>query len=125
LRAGGMDCFSIFGPATFCELNTALKSVLKQSQVDSADFYDNNRLKAMLKFNFKSVEIKEVSYKESFTSLKELLKKIKYSGIRGNGLDKKVYFSRGLLAELEEAYLNRFPEICVTYQVFFCQGEKQ
>lgn len=125
LQRGGVVCFSIFGPRTFCELNTALKSVLKESRVDSAYFTDSATLKAMLKDNFKSVKINEVCYKETFDSLKGLLEKIKYSGIRGSGLNKKVYFSRGLLERLEKAYLDKFQEICVTYQVFFCRGEKR
>lgn len=125
LQKGGVVCFSIFGPDTFCELNTALKSVLEESRLDAAYFCNRDSLKAMLKDNFKSVKINEICYKESFGSLKGLLEKIKYSGIRGNGLSKKVYFSRGLLERWEKAYLDRFQEIGVTYQVFFCRGEKR
>ncbi len=125
LQRGGALCFSIFGPHTFCELNTSLKSVLKESSVISANFCNSDSLKTMLKDNFKSIKINEVCYKENFGSLKGLLEKIKYSGIRGNGLGKKIYFSRGLLARVEEAYLDRFQEIRVTYQVFFCRGEKR
>jgi malonyl-CoA O-methyltransferase len=165
LQRGGVVCFSIFGPHTFFELNSALKSVLKESRVDSANFCNRDSLMAMLKDNFKSVKINEVCYQESFDSLKGLLEKIKYSGIRGNGLSKKVYppsqktmalvvnendessasgdvagylpacrqgqvrrglhFTRGLLERLEKAYLDRFGEICATYQVFFCRGEKR
>ena len=55
----------------------------------------------------------------------ELLEKIKYSGIRGNGLVKKIYFSRGLLDKLEKAYRDKFQEIRATYQIFLCQGEKR
>lgn len=124
LQRGGAVYFSIFGPRTFCELNMALKSVLKEGCVDAAYFPNRASLKAVLNDNFKSVKINEVCYKESFGSLKELLEKIKYSGIRGNGLSGKVYFSRGLLERLEKAYLDKFQEICVTYQVFFCRGEK-
>ncbi|MDP3042109.1 MAG: malonyl-ACP O-methyltransferase BioC [Candidatus Omnitrophota bacterium] len=125
LRRGGFINFSIFGPDTFCELNTALKSVLEESRLDSVYFCNRASLKEMLKDNFKSVKVNEVCYKESFGSLKELLEKIKYSGIRGNGLSKEVYFSRGLLERLEKAYRDRFQEIGVTYQVFFCRGEKR
>lgn len=124
LPPGGVVSFSIFGPQTFCELNAVLKSVLEDS-VDSTYFCDRQRLEGILKANFKSVKIKEVCYKESFSDLKGLLEKIKYSGIRGNGLNKKVYFSRGLLEKLEKTYLDKFQEISVTYQVFFCSGEKQ
>ncbi|MFH1281252.1 MAG: malonyl-ACP O-methyltransferase BioC [Candidatus Omnitrophota bacterium] len=125
LRKGGVVYFSIFGPDTFCELNMALKSVLEESRLDAVYFCNHDRLKAVLKDNFKSVKINQVCYKESFGSLKGLLEKIKYSGIRGNGLSKKVYFSRGLLGRLEKAYLDRFQEIRATYQVFFCCGEKR
>lgn len=125
LRRGGAVYFSIFGPQTFCELNTALKSVRGESGLDAAYFCNRDSLKAMLKDNFKSVRINEVCYQEVFSGLKGMLEKIKYSGIRGNGLGGKVYFSRTLLARLEKAYLDRFQEIRATYQVFFCRGEKR
>jgi len=124
LQEKGVIYFSIFGPHTFCELNTALMHVC-QEQIDSAHFCDRYSLETMLKDSFNSVKIKEIHYQETFASLKKLLEKIKYSGIRGNGLAKKVYFSRGLLEKLERAYLDKFQEIRATYQVFFCQGEKQ
>lgn len=125
LRSGGKVCFSIFGPQTFCELSAALKSVLEVGGLAAFNFPERDGLKAMLKDNFKCVKIDEIFYREKFNNLKELLEKIKYSGIRGNGLGGKVSFSRGLLERLEKAYLDKFKEICVTYQVFFCQGEKQ
>lgn len=125
LQREGVIYFSIFGPRTFYELNTALARVLEKESINSARFYERQNLEAMLRDNFKSVKINEVCYKESFTSLKGLLEKIKYSGIRGDGLVGKVYFSRGLLEKIEKAYLDRFREIHVTYQVFFCRGEKR
>lgn len=125
LPRGGVLCFSIFGPRTFRELNTVLESVLKTSRVDSTFFCNRDDLKAVLKTNFKSVQINEVCYKESLMSFKNLLEKIKYSGVRGNGLDKRIYFSRGLLEKLQKTYLDKFQQIRVTYQVFFCYGEKR
>jgi len=125
LCRGGSIYFSIFGPRTFCELDTVLKNVLEESRLDSAYFYNHGSLKEILKDNFKSVKVNEICYKESFGNLKGLLEKIKYSGIRGNGLNRKVYFSCGLLAKLEKAYLDRFQGIGVTYQVFFCRGVKR
>jgi len=124
LQERGVIYFSIFGPHTFCELNTALMHVCRE-RIDSANFCDRHKLEMMLKDSFSSVRIKEIRYQETFASLKKLLEKIKYSGIRGNGLAKKVYFSRGLLEKLERAYLDRFQEIRATYQVFLCRGEKQ
>jgi len=125
LRKAGVICFSIFGPQTFCELNTALKMLLQENRPTAIFFPDRKRLEMMLKNNFKSIKINEISYQENFINLKQLLEKIKYSGIRGNGLSKKVYFSRGLLERLEKTYLDKFQKICVTYQVFFCQGVKR
>lgn len=125
LQRGGAIYFSIFGPRTFYELNTALARVLEKESINSARFCERKNLEAMLRDNFKSIKINEAGYKEKFTSLKGLLEKIKYSGISGGGLGGKVYFSRGLLERLEKAYLDRFQEIRVTYQVFFCYGEKR
>ena len=165
LQKRGIICFSIFGPQTLGELNTALMCLFEEERIDSAHFCDRDSLEKILKDNFDSVKIDEIRYKETFNSLRELLEKIKYSGIRGNGLSNKVYppsqktialvvnerdesagsgdvsgclsacrqgqaprvfhFTRGLLMELEKIYLDRFKEICATYQVFFCQGEKR
>jgi malonyl-CoA O-methyltransferase len=125
LQKKGAIYFSIFGSQTFNELNTALRSILADERVAAANFYDRLSLAAMLKENFKSVKITEVCYRETLPNLTQLLEKIKYSGIRGNGLSKKIYFSRIFLNKLEEAYLDKFKEICDTYQVFLCQGEKQ
>jgi malonyl-CoA O-methyltransferase len=125
LQKKGAIYFSIFGPQTFDELNTALSCLLTDEPIAAQGFYDKSALTAMLKENFKSVKISEIYYKETLPNLKELLKKIKYSGIRGNGLSRKVYFSRTFLKKLEDVYLDKFQKIRVTYQVFFCQGEKR
>lgn len=121
----GTVCFSIFGPQTFYELNTVLKATVKDSPVAADYFCNRDKLKVMLEDNFKSVKIDEGRYRERFGNLKGLLEKIKYSGVRGNGLSKKVYFSRGLFEQLEKSYLDKFQGIYATYQVFFCRGEKR
>jgi malonyl-CoA O-methyltransferase len=125
LQKKGAIYFSIFGPQTFSELNIALNCLLVDEPIAAQGFYDKSRLEAILKENFKSVQISEICYQETLPNLTELLEKIKYSGIRGNGLSKKIYFSRTFLKKLEEAYLNKFQEICVTYQIFLCRGEKR
>ena len=125
LQKKGTLHFSIFGPHTFGELNTALMQILKEERIAAVHFCDRNSLESMLQEHFKSVKISEISYQETFVSLRELLEKIKYSGIRGNGLVKKIYFSRGLLDKLEKAYRDKFQEIRATYQIFLCQGEKR
>lgn len=124
LRRGGIISFSTFGPLTLRELNAALNCAFKGVSIEAASFMPRKALKALLKKNFKTVKIKEMRYRESFINLARLLKKIKYSGIRGNGLTGKAYFSRGFLKRVEEAYRNKFKKIQATYQVFFCQCRK-
>lgn len=122
LRENGIISFSIFGPLTFCELDTSLKYILKDNRIASAKFMTKERLRTALRDNFRCITIKEVRYKETFSNLRVLLEKIKYSGINGNGLNNRIYFSRVLLDKLEEVYLEKFKKIQATYQIFFCRG---
>jgi len=125
LQEEGVLLFSIFGPQTFGELNAALKKLLPAESVPAASFCDQAGLGAILKHDFRCVKIEEVNYRENLGSLKELLEKIKYLGIRGNGLSKENYFSRGLMRKIEKVYRDQFQDIRVTYQVFICQGRKR
>ncbi len=122
LKKDGLISFSIFGPLTFQELNVSLESILKKSPIAANNFIDKNKMNTILSDNFKKCKIKEIRYEESFDSLLALLNKIKYTGIRGNGLDNKVYLGSQYLRKIEEVYLNRFQGIKVTYQIFSCQG---
>ena len=122
LRKDGIILFSLFGPLTFWELNSSLGSVLKDTSIAAAGFISAEKAKRILCDNFKDAEIKEIEYEESFVSLIDLLNKIKYTGVRGNGLGNKFSFNRGALKKIEKVYLNKFRRIKVTYQIFFCRG---
>lgn len=122
LGKSGVILFSTFGPFTFRELNFALRSVLKDSSVAADDFIQAGKAERILRDNFKEVKIKEMRYEESFASLADLLNKIKYTGVRGNGLGSSISFDRRALKEIEQAYLDKFRGIKATYQIFFCQG---
>lgn len=124
LQDCGAIVFSTFGPETFYELSSTLDSVFKRSQISSTGFSTAKELEKNLKQNFRSVSLKEIYYKEKFNTLKGLLEKIKYSGIRGKGLDKGVFFTRKTLSEIEKFYLEKFGCIQATYQVIYCYGEK-
>jgi malonyl-CoA O-methyltransferase len=124
LKDGGLISFSIFGPLTFTELSLSLKYCLRDITLTSANFMDKERLKEIMQENFNAARVEEVKYRESFAALRDLLKKIKYSGIRGNGLNSRTRLNRRLLRQIEEVYLKKFKKIRVTYQVFFCQGAK-
>ena len=122
LGENGVILFSTFGPFTFWELNSALRSVLKDNSIAADDFIPAGKAERILRDNFKEVTIKEMRYEESFVNLAGLLNKIKCTGARGNGLGSKISFDRRALKEIEQAYLDKFHEIKATYQVFFCQG---
>ena len=80
------------------------------------------KIEKLLGKNFRETEIKEVKYEESFADLSSLLHKIRYTGVRGNGLTYKLSFNRKTLAKVENIYLERFGKIKATFQVFFCRG---
>ena len=122
LNAGGCLAFSLFGPETFKELNESLKSLGFSSE--RANFKSQVNLESILEDNFIETQIKEVLYEEKFSSLKRLFEKIKYTGIRGDGIGKKTFFTRADFSRIEKHYLGKFKEIKATYQIFYCRGKK-
>jgi malonyl-CoA O-methyltransferase len=124
LRRGGEIIFSTFGPKTFYELDWVLRSLFKGAAVAATFFTPREELEELLRKKFQNSRVFEKIHRESFSSLRDLLRKIKYSGIRGNGLGKKRFFNRRNLDKMQELYLDKFKGISVTYQVFYCQGVK-
>ncbi len=130
LNDNGTISFSIFGPETFCELNASLRNVTGDF-VTANHFMAKEIIEAILMRSFKAVVIEEIRYVDFFSSFKELLDKIKYTGIRGEGLAGKIFFGPGLAGRLEKSYWNKFStinngqkQIPATYQIFLCQGQK-
>jgi len=122
LKKDGIILFSTFGPLTFRELNTSLRSVFKDSSIAADNFIPIGKVEKILRDNFKDVTIKETRFEESFASLRDLLNKIKHTGTRGEGLGSNISFGRRALGEIEKTYLKKFHTIKATYQVFFCRG---
>lgn len=118
----GIISFSIFGHLTFKELGLALKCVLGKNYIESNGFVSFKNIGRILRSNFSNVEVFEKEYEERFSDLAGLLRKIKYTGVRGKGFNGKVVFMPDLMKKIEEAYLDKFKHIKATYQVFFCQG---
>lgn len=123
LKKNGLVSFSIFGPRTFTELNTSIKSVLGDNALSVDGFLPREIIEKIMRRNFKEASFKEFIYTEQFKNLQGLLNAIKYTGTRGGGLKNKVYFSRNTLVRIEKAYMERFGKITASYQVFFCQGK--
>ncbi|MCX5696898.1 MAG: malonyl-ACP O-methyltransferase BioC [Candidatus Omnitrophica bacterium] len=125
LTPGGWIIFSIFGPRTFFELNDALAACLKDKSIPAAAFLPRDKIAGILNRNFNGIEIREEIYRETFPCLRDLLRKIKYTGIRGEAVNSKAILGPKSLKKIEEAYLDMHKQIRATYQVFFCKGVKK
>lgn len=122
LSEEGAVLFSTFGPGTFIELNESLKRLFgENASISSGNFLEKEKIEKILKGFFKQMEVEKKIYKEEYSSLKELLKKIKYSGVRGAGINTKNFWSPGILSDLENLYGKN---IIATYEVFFCKARK-
>lgn len=124
LSKEGIITFSIFGPGTFKELNESLKSLGLRTLGNGVSFTSQEALKSILEENFKEAQIKEALYEETFPCLKDLLLKIKYTGIRGGGFGEKMLFTPRVFERLQDYYLAKFKKIKATYQVFYCRARK-
>jgi len=124
LSAGGVILFSSFGPLTFLELGRVLKDVAGGQMVDSSAFQDKDALTGLLKRHFRGAAVEELTVKETYPSLRDLLGKIKYTGTRGSGLGNALLWRKGMFEKVEETYKNIFGAIEATYQLFFCKGIK-
>jgi malonyl-CoA O-methyltransferase len=126
LNENGVILFSVFGPLTFYELDRSLKELVgEDATISSCYFLKRAEIEKILKCLFKEIEIEQKIYKENYNSLSELLKKIKYTGTKGNGLNKKRFWTPKIANDLEKIYIRKSKNITATYQVFFCRGVKQ
>lgn len=123
LNKDGVISFSIFGSLTFNELNKSIKELFGEKiLIISCNFKEKVGLEKILRVLFRKVEIDGEIYKERYASLSELLKKIRYTGIKGNSIGRKGLWTPKMIDELEKVYKEKFKEIIATYQVFFCKG---
>ena len=123
LTNDGKLFFSMFGPDTFSELSHSLKELTKDNLSITADsFITKERVIELLKDIFSKVTVKERVFKERYSSLGELFKKIKYTGTTGSGVEMNGLWTSKKILDIESIYKNNFKEIIVTYQVFFCEA---
>lgn len=126
LSKDGLFLVSIFGPETFKELHCSLVKYLGEDAIISAQqFIAAEKLKEYLQENFSDVEVKRVVYQEEHTNLLSLLKKIKYTGTRGNGVLKDEGWHRSTIKDLEKIYKQSYGKITATNEVFICKGRKK
>ena len=115
LAGGGRLAFSTFGPKTFWELREMLDD---GSGVASGGFLDEEALEKMLNGYFSNVCIKKLVVKEVYPSIVELLRKIRYTGVRGGG--KRAFPWKST----EGLYRKRFGRIEVTYEIYLCSVDR-
>ena len=126
LDDGGVISFSIYGPETFTELESVLSKRLgKGKWLSSRMFTSPDLIRRSVEKHFESVEFEEARFTVVFSSLIDLLRDIKRSGVRGYGLGGRAYLGRQLLAALEKDYLDKYGCIIASHQVFFCKGVKK
>lgn len=125
LAENGLLAFSIFGPATFRELREVLKGGFdKTLSITSNLFLDRDGLDKVLRFSFDIFSVSETILTRRYDSTAELLRKIKYTGARGEGLVDKFMLNKSALRRLDEIYKTAFGGIETSYQIFFCKGFK-
>ncbi len=125
LKESGTILFSMFGPLTFYELSESLTKLYKKNvPISSRTFIDKSRAEEMLGKYFNQVSVADEIIKETYTSLRELLNTIKYTGTRGIGINRGSIARRGII-ELEKIYREKFGAIVTTYQIFYARAEKR
>lgn len=126
LSDDGIFLVSIYGPETFKELHASLVEYLgKDALISAKQFLSADDLKNYFDRTFLDVEIKRVVYQEEHSNLLSLLKKIKYTGTRGNGVLKDEGWHRSTIKDLEAVYRKLYGKIVATNEVYICKGKKK
>ena len=134
LAGDGVLAFSTFGPETFRELDRCLRRALPAALVaqpsrdggtvhrggivSAQAFLEKDRIAAMLRASFARVDVRELTIREEYPSLRDLLAKIKYTGARGAGLPGKALMPPRLLERVERAFAAEYGRVEATYQAF-------
>jgi malonyl-CoA O-methyltransferase len=125
LNQNGIILFSTFGPLTFCELSESLAELYEKNvSISSRIFIDKAGVEEMLAKHFNRVSVADEIIKETYTSLRELLNTIKYTGTRGIGVNCGS-IGRSGIEKLENIYKEKFGAVVATYQVFYSRAEKR
>ena len=126
LNKGAWLVFSSFGPLTFIELATVLKNIRTDRDlfVASGNFPDKREIERLLSKFLNKVSVKEIVTQEEYPSLKDLLKSIKHTGVRGGMAGCDYIWSQGLLEAIEDIYMNNNGRITATYQIFLCKAAR-
>ena len=120
LKYNGVILFSVFGQLTFRELNESLSHLFPDSIRQQFIPYTEQYMRMLMRGLFGSHEFHMRIFQREYSSLRELLEHIKFSGIRGTGFG-RIWTPR-IIDRLESIYIDKFGKITATYQVFFCKA---
>ena len=124
LWPAGSLVFSVFGPRTFCELTDVLSRLLGRTVTISSEIFHDHRIyECYLRRFFADVTVECRLMEQTYDSLWELLKAIKYTGTRGMGLMNQ-RLSRREVEALEQIYLATYGRVVATYDVVYCRAQK-
>jgi malonyl-CoA O-methyltransferase len=122
LSAGGVLCFSMYGPQTFREFKEVLGVHMGPRQwLSSSRFAEKDEVRRCLERYFKDFELKEENYKVDFFSIWDFLQNIKKSGARGEGLG-GAFIGKYAIREMEKTYIDKFGLVTATHHIYFCRG---
>ena len=111
LKSNGMISFSLFGPKTYQELGQILAQ-----PVAASSFLGVENLKTLLGRIFEHVDVRQELVVEEYSSLRELLRKIKATGVQGaNGTNLKI-------KQLEQKYALKFGKIIASYEIIYAKA---
>ena len=123
LTSGGVLCFSMYGPETFCEFRDVLETHLGKGRWLSASQFSSAReVEELLKRHFDDVEIFEEKFTVDFLSIWDFLQNIKKTGARGEGISGG-FLGKYTLKEMEKTYIEKFGGIVATHHVMFCRAK--
>jgi len=126
LSMGGIILFSAFGPLTFRELQDSVRCLSgTEFSVVSSGFTGRSGLEKILDGIFDDTEVEEMIHRQDHGSVTELLRNIKYTGVRADGIPWKRMWTARALSGLEDIYRRTHKDIIATYQVFFCKGVRR
>ncbi|MBI5418471.1 MAG: methyltransferase domain-containing protein [Deltaproteobacteria bacterium] len=122
-KGGGVLSFSFFGPGTYEELDGALRETFgDEARVTASRFAPRATLEKALADRYRKWAIEERRYSQVFSSLRELLRSIKFTETRGPSCEMRIHWSPRTLSRLEKVYLDRHGCIRATYRVYLCSG---
>lgn len=118
----GVLAFSVFGPKTFCELAYAMSCLQGRPMTLSVEgFYTAADIECFLRRVFDSVSVQCDVVEQTYNTVWDLLKAIKYTGTKGRGVEGQD-FSRQHIEVLDKIYRATYGKVVASYQVFYCQA---